>query len=324
MTRRNAPGPTSSAREVLADLYEEVTGDHKKFWPPEWMILRIIEGRGEASKEARLALQVADEMNVDWDALAEAEEAGAQPIWIEVYRTDATRLRIDITNRYDPELDFFEEMYWDEQDEHGFEVHTVLLERYKIWPQTAFPRDLFRSEWRGHGEPVARRRSTDVLVPFKYDPETWKGGPEDREPWFDLSSVANSAGMDVNELVEWLCSDDPRELAGAYEMLVGHYGKSEFDSYPIQFDNEEQLDRWLDHRRGTPFDRDEVEENPGFAAAMNPGFIRTAQDERDWARAKDHYAKGAKHPEGAWESRDWATVTNIYKNIKAKRRRSSL
>jgi len=322
-----------SVKAVLADLYEEVTGDHRKFWPPEWMILRIVESRGENSGEAQLALQLADEMhNVDWDALAEAEEAGAQPIWIEVYRTDSSRLRIDITQQYDPELDLFEETTWDEQPrgEHGFEVHTVLLERYKIWPQTAFPHDLFRLEWHGHGEPVARRRSTDVLVPFKYDPETWKGSPEDREPWFDIQGAASSAGLDVNELVEWLCGDDPRELAGAYEILADAHGRDNFDHTPIQFDDEDQLIRWLDHRMGTPFDRyehdgeeEEVEENPGFAAAVNPGFIRTAQDERDWARAKDHYAKGAKHPEGAWESRDWATVTNIYKRIKAKRRRSS-
>lgn len=322
MTRQSP----DEAHAVLADLYEEVTGDHKKFWPPEWMILRIIEDRGEDSKEARLALQVADETcDVDWDALVEVEKAGAQPIWIEVYRTDHSRLRIDITQQYDPELDLFEEMYWDEQPrgEHGFEVHTIDLERYKIWRQTAFPRDLFRSEWRGRGEPRSRRHSTDVLVPFKYDPDTWVGDPASREPWFDIANAADSAGIDTNELVEWLCSDDPRQLATAYEVLVGHYGKMEFDQGPIQFDNEDQLNRWLDHRMGTPFE-EEIEENPGFTAAANPGFIKTSQDERDWAKAKAYYAKTARSPEGAWQSSDWATVTMIYKNIKAKRRRSSL
>ena len=56
--------------------------------------------------------------------------------------------------------------------------------------------------------------------------------------------------------------------------------------------------------------------------AQNPaGVVRTAQDERDWKKAKEYYARGARGPESSWESPDWATVMVIFKNIKAKRRR---
>lgn len=53
----------------------------------------------------------------------------------------------------------------------------------------------------------------------------------------------------------------------------------------------------------------------------NPaGVVKTAQDERDWKRAKEYYARGARGPERSWRSPDWATVMVIYKNIKAKRK----
>lgn len=52
-----------------------------------------------------------------------------------------------------------------------------------------------------------------------------------------------------------------------------------------------------------------------------PGVVKTAQDERDWEKAKAYYARGAVGPERSWGPPDWATVMVIYKNIKAKRRR---
>ena len=59
-----------------------------------------------------------------------------------------------------------------------------------------------------------------------------------------------------------------------------------------------------------------------YRPIRNPaGVVRTKQDERDWERAKEYYARGARGPERSWGSPDWATVMVIYKNIKAKRAR---
>jgi hypothetical protein len=59
-----------------------------------------------------------------------------------------------------------------------------------------------------------------------------------------------------------------------------------------------------------------------YRPVRNPvGVVKTAQDERDWKKAKEYYARGARGPESSWESPDWATVMVIFKNIKAKRTR---
>jgi len=53
--------------------------------------------------------------------------------------------------------------------------------------------------------------------------------------WYlrDLKSVASSADTTVRDLLDDLCSDDPRERSRAYEDIGGHYGFDNFDSYPL-------------------------------------------------------------------------------------------
>jgi hypothetical protein len=52
--------------------------------------------------------------------------------------------------------------------------------------------------------------------------------------WFadKLPGVAETYGMDVDELTAILCSSDSLELAEGYRILSGYFGEFEFDQYP--------------------------------------------------------------------------------------------
>ncbi len=66
--------------------------------------------------------------------------------------------------------------------------------------------------------------------------------------WTDdtLEGAASSIGVSLEELKKLLDSDDPIELAGGYEVLVGYFGAHEFDSYPMTLDAEEMEERYPD------------------------------------------------------------------------------
>ncbi len=56
-----------------------------------------------------------------------------------------------------------------------------------------------------------------------------KGVPD----WGELDAVADSTGMDPDDLRAAFESDDPMERASAYVDWAGHYGWIEFDQYPL-------------------------------------------------------------------------------------------
>jgi len=64
--------------------------------------------------------------------------------------------------------------------------------------------------------------------------------------WFadDIRSVAETFSEEPDDLIGYLCSDDPLERARGYECLLGYYGAAEFDSYPVEFVREEVEERY--------------------------------------------------------------------------------
>jgi hypothetical protein len=147
----------------------------------------------------------------------------SQPKWKTVYTTDESRLRVDTTGVYPPELELADEIF-DAPAKERFEVFTIQLERQKLVRDDEDPMKFY-------------------LVPAKYEKD-WPHPVSSYEEWFvkDLPSVAESAGMDIEELVKLLTSDEPKDLAYGYETIAGHWGKHEFDQYPIRL-SEKQLNK---------------------------------------------------------------------------------
>lgn len=76
-------------------------------------------------------------------------------------------------------------------------------------------------------EPCTYRNG--ILSDNKYHPEyqVWFGEPE------RIASMARSADLQEQELLDDFCSDDPIERAHAYRVVCDHYGAFKFDQYPI-------------------------------------------------------------------------------------------
>lgn len=181
-----------------------------------------------------------------------------QPQWKTVYATDYSRLLVDETGVYVPELEINQEIhdsseiidcphcknlgivvddcpeYCDDgKTENGnkFEVYRVCLERYKTVTVE------------GALDENENETTVTHLVPFGYD-ENWTHPARSYVPWFDLSAVAASCGIERDELVSDLCSADPIDLARAYDAIAGYYGWHEFDQYPLTLTETELNKRW--------------------------------------------------------------------------------
>lgn len=146
--------------------------------------------------------------------------------------------------------------------------------------------------------------------------------------------------LDFHDFIDNLDADEIATVPGVFEPLAKFYlwlvGRK------VDFRDEDELDGFLEFVAEQ--EAQELLTIPGvrkplakyytevsvvestFAPAWNPGrnpagVVKTAQDERDWEKAKAYYARGTSRPESRWESPDWATVMVIFKNIKAKRQR---
>ncbi len=75
-----------------------------------------------------------------------------------------------------------------------------------------------------------------ILSDNKYHP--------DYPAWFakDLTSVAETHGQALDELVLMLCSEDPKERARAYESIGNYHGFENFDSYPLTFTDRAEVE----------------------------------------------------------------------------------
>lgn len=82
------------------------------------------------------------------------------------------------------------------------------------------------------------------LVPFAYEPTTWKYPVRQYDEWFneDLSRVASFVGQDVEEMRDMLCSGDAVERAFAYRSIGEYHGFLNLDSYPVTFNTREEVE----------------------------------------------------------------------------------
>lgn len=51
-----------------------------------------------------------------------------------------------------------------------------------------------------------------------------------------------------------------------------------------------------------------------------PGFIKTPQDEKRWAKAKEGVMKARKKTQEQMTDRDWALTNSIYQKMKGKKK----
>jgi hypothetical protein len=61
-----------------------------------------------------------------------------------------------------------------------------------------------------------------------------------------LSNVASYGGVEVDELIEWLCSDFVINRAEAYDLIASYHGMENFDSYPLTLNRAEVEERYKD------------------------------------------------------------------------------
>ena len=127
----------------------------------------------------------------------------------------------DKTGVYEPELERCEPI------ENGkFLIHRVSLERYK--------------------------RLDKYLVSIAYN-DSWPNPAPQYQPWFKdrLQEIDESRDCYEEEIIEELCSDDPKKLASAYEAIYNYLGWDNGDSYPLTITREEAEKRYQNELRGS-------------------------------------------------------------------------
>ena len=68
--------------------------------------------------------------------------------------------------------------------------------------------------------------------------------------WFDkdIKSIESCMGMKTGEYIKMFCSNDPLELARAYEALYDYCGWENGDSYPLTLTEEEAEKRYQNYK----------------------------------------------------------------------------
>jgi hypothetical protein len=124
---------------------------------------------------------------------------------------------VDETGVYPPELEYVQNMPREDGNEDAY-VYRITLDALKL-------------------SPAGR------LIPAKYD-ASWPHPVEEYTEWFDesIESVAKSVGLDRAEFIEALVSDNPMARANAYYELASYHGWENFDSYPLHFKSEAELE----------------------------------------------------------------------------------
>lgn len=126
---------------------------------------------------------------------------------------------VDETGVYDPELEYVQNM-----PEGDAYVYRIVLDALKLSP-------------------------TGRLIPANFD-ETWPYPVEHYTEWFDatIGTVAESVGLPREEFISALVSENPMARAQAYAELAHYHGWENFDSYPLHFKNEAELEaRYANH-----------------------------------------------------------------------------
>lgn len=133
----------------------------------------------------------------------------AQPKWGLLIVTDYSRILVDETGQYPPEMEIAEDL------ENG------------MFAVFRFPLPQLKNE-RGH------------LVTLNYA-DDWPHPLPDYDEWFaaSLAAVARAHGATKKELSDALCSADPYRRAWAYECIGSYHGFENFDSPPRILSKEE-------------------------------------------------------------------------------------
>jgi len=186
-----------------------------------------------------------------------------QPEWELVYATDYSALYRDKTGVYPPELAIAQTL--DDVDEDDIEATVAISYRFPLercWQVSEFDEDdgstrTFITDM----NPARAVKTGDPYKDLPYPLSHYK-------PWYlkHLKSVADSVGQPVEDLIDDLCTNDPKALASAYESIGGHSGYDNFDSEPRHL-TETEFAEWPD--RGPRLKTSEREE-------FTKGYISTA------------------------------------------------
>jgi hypothetical protein len=149
----------------------------------------------------------------------------SQPEWQLISSTDCTALYVDTTGVYPPELAIVDEVHHDDED---IEATAAIVYRFPL-----------ERCW------IVDREEVSLLV--SVDPHSAQDRPHPIAryiPWFasDMRTIAESAGIAPKDLTDALCSDDPVELAMAYEAIGGYCGYDNFDAEPQEWTASEFAD----------------------------------------------------------------------------------
>jgi hypothetical protein len=97
------------------------------------------------------------------------------------------------------------------------------------------------------------RRNSWRVWRFIMEPHTYIDGVLSDNPhcpelpvWYadDIKGVAESCDMESQELIDYLCSADPRKRAEGYYCLFTCLSADNFDSYPLDLDRDEVKERY--------------------------------------------------------------------------------
>ena len=75
--------------------------------------------------------------------------------------------------------------------------------------------------------------------------------PSNYNEWFasDLDALASFCGWHRETLIHFFCSENEQYRAFAYSIVADYWGWENLDSYPLQFDNREELESFLEHNQ---------------------------------------------------------------------------
>jgi len=130
----------------------------------------------------------------------------------------------DTTGVYPAELEYVRNVSGTEDENGPWEVYRWPLDRYEM----------------------VDAGGDTLLVPFGFGSRSDLPHPlANYDAWFndDISQVASYVGSNVAEMRASLCSDNPMERAWVYLDLATCHGFENFDSYPLDYSDREELEK---------------------------------------------------------------------------------
>lgn len=144
----------------------------------------------------------------------------AQPKWKCIQAMGYSRVLVDETGVYEPEMEIAQDI-----GRGFFEVYRFSLDRLKEVEGSEGPRR--------------------YLVTERYEP-SWSHPLPSYEEWFaeSLPHVARASGTSSSVLRECLCSETVLARAEAYEAIGSYHGFINLDSDPLMLTEDQLNERW--------------------------------------------------------------------------------